>query len=211
MPPPLPPLPLGFGSPLIPQIEVFIDYTCPFSAKLFNTLSKLKADDQSQKLCEKVNFVYHCLPQPWHPQGIVIAETVLALVKVQGSSCFTSASSSLFDPKIQPLFWDDEVGDLSRSGIQDLVLKHTIGEGEGESSIRQQVLSSLAILPNSGNGGNEITTTLKQVVKYHRLRGIHVTPTVVINGIEAPDVGSGWSVEEWRNKLEEVVQASSSV
>lgn len=34
----------------------------------------------------------------------------------------------------------------------------------------------------SGNGGNATTQAVKFATKYHRARGVHVTPTVFVNG-----------------------------
>ena len=54
-----------------------------------------------------------------------------------------------------------------------------------------------------GNAGLEqVTQQLKWAVKYHRVRGVHVTPTVFINGIEADDISSSWDSAQWLNKLE---------
>ena len=36
-------------------------------------------------------------------------------------------------------------------------------------------------------------------------RAVHVTPTVFVNGIEAPDISSGWTAEEWRAKLDGLI------
>ena len=43
---------------------------------------------------------------------------------------------------------------------------------------------------------------IKWAVKYHRCRGVHVTPTVHVNGLEAGIVSSGWSGEQWRAFIE---------
>lgn len=45
----------------------------------------------------------------------------------------------------------------------------------------------------------------KFILRYHRARSIHVTPTVLLNGIEAPDVSSGWTADEWRSKISQVL------
>jgi len=53
-------------------------------------------------------------------------------------------------------------------------------------------------------GLGEVTKLLKFAVKHHRTRGVHVTPTVYMNSIEAPDVSSGWTAEQWIEKLRSV-------
>ena len=56
--------------------------------------------------------------------------------------------------------------------------------------------------PNMALG--ETTKLLKFAIKYHRIRGVHVTPTVFVNGIEAPDISSGWTAEQWIEKLKSI-------
>ena len=56
-------------------------------------------------------------------------------------------------------------------------------------------------LTGPGNVGNAVTQAIKWSVKFHRARSVHVTPTVLLNGIEAPDVSSGWSAEQWAAKI----------
>ena len=46
------------------------------------------------------------------------------------------------------------------------------------------------------------TQALKWATKLHRVRGVHVTPTVHVNGLEAGIVSSGWTGEQWLKFLE---------
>jgi len=64
------------------------------------------------------------------------------------------------------------------------------------------VFTILSFLSKMGLG--EVTKLLKFHTKHHRTRGVHVTPTVYMNSIEAPDVSSGWSAEQWVEKLRSV-------
>ena len=52
-----------------------------------------------------------------------------------------------------------------------------------------------------GNSGNKITGQMKFAIKYHRVRSVHVTPTVFLNGVESPDISSGWAAAQWNEKL----------
>ena len=53
-----------------------------------------------------------------------------------------------------------------------------------------------------GNAGTGVTQAIKWAVKYHRCRGIHVTPTVLVNGLEAGIVSSSWTAAQWKAWLE---------
>lgn len=46
---------------------------------------------------------------------------------------------------------------------------------------RAAFLAELAI-EGTGNAGNRVTQDMKFAIKYHRTRGVHVTPTVHLNG-----------------------------
>jgi len=51
--------------------------------------------------------------------------------------------------------------------------------------------SLLKMSADGGNAGNAMTQHIKWACKYHRGRGVHVTPTVHVNGLEAGIVSSG--------------------
>ena len=48
------------------------------------------------------------------------------------------------------------------------------------------------------NVGNAVTNDLKLLVKMARLVGVHVSPTVVFDGVVAGEISSSWTGEEWR-------------
>lgn len=50
------------------------------------------------------------------------------------------------------------------------------------------------------NIGNQVTNDLKVVTKMNRLIGVHVTPTVVFDGV-VQDTSSGWTVDQWKEWL----------
>ena len=45
-------------------------------------------------------------------------------------------------------------------------------------------------------------TSPRWAVKFHRVRSVHVTPTVFVNGLEAGVVSSGWGGAEWQRFLQ---------
>jgi hypothetical protein len=96
-------------------------------------------------------------------------------------------------------FFDDKTMDKSRSQLyEDLASRSFPSDGE-----RKAALLAFLGLKGEGNSGSKATQLVKWAVKYHRLaRSVHVTPTVFLNGLEAGDVGSGWTVEQWTEKLD---------
>jgi protein-disulfide isomerase len=49
--------------------------------------------------------------------------------------------------------------------------------------------------------GNAVTGDVKTIVKMARLTGVHVTPTVVFDGVVAGEISSGWTGEQWEEWL----------
>ena len=47
------------------------------------------------------------------------------------------------------------------------------------------------------NTGNGVTNDIKVLVKMNRMQGVHVTPTVVFNGVVENSISSGWTKEQW--------------
>ena len=52
------------------------------------------------------------------------------------------------------------------------------------------------------NSGNEVTDDLKVLVKMARLVGVHVSPTVIVDGVVENSISSGWTTEQWMEYLE---------
>ena len=182
---------LGATKPAV-VVETYLDYCCPFSKKMFDVLyaevmPELKAGGQVDWLLQNV-------PQPWHPQSAYMHEVALA-VKMVDESKFFAASAAIFAAQAQ--FFDDKTADSTRNQIYDeLVAVVSTVEGLDAAAVRRQVAVS-----GAGNAGSSVTQEVKWSVKYHRARSVHVTPTVFLNGLEAPDISSGWSRAEWTEKL----------
>ena len=100
-------------------------------------------------------------------------------------------------------FFDDKVMDKTRSQVYsdliDVVVPAVAAAGFAE--VTADAIGEKLALTGEGNSGSAVTLPMKWAVKYHRLRSIHVTPTVLVNGIEAPDISSGWTGEQWDEKI----------
>eukprot|EP00746_Dinoflagellata_sp_MGD_P161217 gnl/MRDRNA2_/MRDRNA2_88284_c0_seq1.p1 gnl/MRDRNA2_/MRDRNA2_88284_c0~~gnl/MRDRNA2_/MRDRNA2_88284_c0_seq1.p1 ORF type:complete len:206 (+),score=41.59 gnl/MRDRNA2_/MRDRNA2_88284_c0_seq1:68-685(+) len=192
MPPPLPPTQCGTSlvqsaRPKI-QVDLFLDLICPFSSKMYKTLY------DGGLLCggTDVDFVLHQVPQPWHPQGTYVHETALAVKMVQPDS-YPAFVRKVFGAFDGGQFKDESTWDKSRAQIYEELLQLV------DEAHRETVKGMLAM---KEGGCNEMTQPIKWAVKFHRCRGVHVTPTVHVNGLEAGVVSSGWTAEQWKKFLE---------
>ena len=55
------------------------------------------------------------------------------------------------------------------------------------------------------NVGNGVTNDLKVLVKMNRMQGVHVTPTVVFDGVVENSISSSFTAEQWEEWLEKNV------
>lgn len=75
--------------------------------------------------------------------------------------------------------------------------------GAESVGVDEKELYELLVIPTekgedgSLNVGNGVTNDLKTVIKMARLVGVHVSPTVIFDGVVAGDVSSSWTVEQW--------------
>ena len=204
MAPPLPLVPAGikltnsFSSGVV--VDLFHDVCCPYSKKMFDTVFRsLIPALESKNLIGSIQFLWQSVPQPWHAQSCCMHDAIMAasILDIEKTPTYIL---NIFAKQTD--FFDDQTKNLSRVQIYENLA--AIG---GESGYDISSLSALLSLEDvEGNEGlGNVTQHLKWAVKYHRVRGVHVTPTVFINGIEASDVSSGWSDTEWLEKLQPMI------
>ena len=204
MAPPLPLVPTGikltnsFSSGMV--VDLFHDVCCPYSKKMFDTVFRsLIPALESKNLIGSIQFLWQSVPQPWHAQSCCMHDAIMAasILDIEKTPTYIL---NIFAKQTD--FFDDHAKDLSRIQIYEKLV--AIG---GKSNYDVSSLSGLLSLNDvTGNDGlGVVTQHLKWAVKYHRMRSVHVTPTVFINGIEAPDISSGWSDNEWLEKLRPMI------
>lgn len=132
-------------------------------------------------------------------------EAAIAVERLDPSK-FWAFSDALF--AVSPQFYDEAVYDESRpqtyERLADLAAKSVDID-------KQAMLELLAVKPAVGeptNAGNEISNDLKLFIRQARQTSIHVSPTVVVDGIVDNSFSSGWTVEQWLEKLEKIYTAN---
>jgi hypothetical protein len=55
------------------------------------------------------------------------------------------------------------------------------------------------ISEGSKNPGCAVTQQMKDICRYARTVGVHVSPTVYLDGEEQKKVSSGWTVQRWES------------
>lgn len=67
------------------QLELYLDYVCPFSKKMFNTVYTSVFPLIKKKYPDKVQIIFRQQIQPWHPSSTIVHEAGVAVLKIQPS------------------------------------------------------------------------------------------------------------------------------
>lgn len=200
------------AGPNIPhQVNLYLDYACPFSSKLYKKLLTV-IPDLEKKHKGKFQFAFFNVIQPWHPSSNIVHEFSLAVAqllrekKTDGSNTlFWEVSKIIFDHQTE--FYDTATADLSRNEIYkratDILFKTLKDLPFSQEEVLQKLVIKQATNPKDyQNDGNSVTDEIKYFTKYLRGVGVHVTPTVSVDGVVDGKVSSGSEVSELINVFE---------
>ena len=148
-----------------------------------------------------LRLVFYQAPQPWHPQGGALHEAVLALRELGGGADEGYLRAMQWAFAHQPDFVDVATYDLSRKALYAKLAAAAVADGLVDDAGPLLAMLDIKVGPNGErNSGNATFRAFTLVVKHHRQRSVHVTPTCAVNGIIC-DTSSGWTVDQWRDFL----------
>jgi len=186
------------GSPAAPHtLDIFLDYVCPFSAKMAlaieNVLVPLCAQDG--KYGGKVKVIFRPQVQPWHASSTFVHEAGIAIARVAPQQ-FWPFALALF--KQQGDYFDIPTSTLTPLEIRSKLAQ--LAEGIIGNKLTDD-FKALLELKSSPNGGTAVTDDLKYTIKFSRQNSIHVSPTVLWDGLIANEISSSWGEKEWTEFL----------
>lgn len=180
-------------------IELYLDYVCPFSMKMFHTVATQVIPEVNQTHPNKVQFVFVHQVQPWHPSSTLVHEAAIAVSQLAPNK-FWEFSSALFQKSEE--YYDSSLWGESRKETYERLAELAY---DSASIDKKTFLEYLAIDPQAPagqkNGGNRATNDLKLWIKYSRQNGVHVSPTVTIDGIIDNSFDSSLPAEKWLEKI----------
>ena len=71
------------NTPTLHTLELYLDYVCPYSAKMFNTVYTSVFPLIKQKYASKVQILFRQQIQPWHPSSPLVHEAGVAVLKTK--------------------------------------------------------------------------------------------------------------------------------
>ncbi|CAL3972419.1 unnamed protein product [Diplocarpon coronariae] len=212
------------NAPTLHTLELYLDYVCPFSQKLYNTVYTSVFPLIKQKYASKVQILFRQQVQPWHPSSTLVHEAGVAVLKLQPNKFFdfskvvaplilavSMIECILIDP-MQALFdesksfYDVNVVNETRNKTYERLAKIGGKVGVDEKKLYELLyVSDKPSADGSLNSGNGVTNELKVLIKMNRMVGIHVSPTVVFDGVVENGISSSFSAEQWEEWLEKNV------
>jgi hypothetical protein len=113
-------------------------------------------------------------------------------------------SKALFDDAKS--FYDVNVVNETRNQTYQRLSKIGAKVGLDEQKMFELLkISDKSAEDGSLNIGNGVTNDLKVLVKMNRMQGVHVTPTVVFDGVVENGISSSFSADQWEEWLERTV------
>src|SRR5262249_30292752 len=165
------------------QFEMFLEPTCPFSAKAFIKLDETLAAAGPDNLTVKIRL--HS--QPWHMySGVVVGCVLAASTLPTGKEAAKAALAAIAAHREEFEFTRHCSGPN-----MDVTPKQIIGRLENYCGLK---LADAFAIPN-------LDREVKWHAKYARQNGIHVSPTFMIDGVIQPDLSSGDKVTDWVSRL----------
>lgn len=163
--------------------EVFLEPTCPFSARALNKLDAFLAQAGEDRV--RLRMWIHS--QPWHLYSAVVSRAVLAASTLEnGKEQAKRLLKTVADRREEFEFTEHAIGPNRKHSPNDILA-------------RLRVYSGVDFLPAFDRP--ELQNLIKRHAKYSRQNGIHASPTFMIDGLIDPSVGSGDEVAGWVAKV----------
>jgi protein-disulfide isomerase len=163
--------------------EVFLEPTCPFSARAFGKLDDLLTQAGEVRITIKLRLQ----SQPWHMYSGVIVRCILAASTLEGGKQAAKAVMAAVAAHREEF----EFARHCRGPNMDATPNDIIARIEGYSGVK---LAEAFAIP-------DLDREIKWHCKYARQNGIHVSPTFMIDGLVQADMSSGDTIADWAAHL----------
>jgi len=183
-------------------LEVFLDYACPFSARMANKLNTFVRDIIDSRYPGKVKVIFRPHVQSWHVGSVITHEAGLAALRASPEN-YWPFSLALF--KRQEEYFDIPTQDLTPRQIRENLAK-LASEVLPPDAVEK--FKELLVFKGTPNGGNAVTDDLKYTIKFSRQNGIHVSPSTLWDGLFQSQISSGWDEKEWSEFFAERISAN---
>lgn len=161
------------------EFDVFLEPTCPFSNNVFKKLKPFIALMGEEKVTVRV----YLHVQPWHLFSGVIVRTVLAAALFAGGE---DAAWRVLDAVADHRDEFDAL-DHCKGALMEVT----------PTDILQRIETYTDLNLVKAFEEEAVTVWLKRHTRYARQNGIHVSPTIMLNGLIDERFSSGDTIEQW--------------
>ncbi|KAI0254808.1 hypothetical protein BJV78DRAFT_1183041 [Lactifluus subvellereus] len=191
------------GGPDAPHtLDIFLDYVCPFSQKLSVAIDTIVKPlvERKGKYEGKIKIIFRNQVQPWHGSSTFTHEAGLAVARV--------TPEKFWPFSLQLLQRQEEYYDIPTSALTPVQIRDKLASLYAETGVsndKVEAFRELLKLKSTPNGGVSVTDDLKYTIKFSRQNGVHVSPSVLWDGILANEISSSWGEVEWTQFLAQKV------
>ena len=164
------------------EFEVFLEPTCPYSAKVFGKLEQLLAEAG-----DRVTVKIRLHSQPWHMFSPVIVRAIIAAASLPAGKEAAKQVMAAVYARIPEFEFERHATGPNRDATPNDLIRRI----EGHTG-----LQLMAAFDNP-----ELDKAMRWEARYARQNGIHVSPSFMIDGIFQGDMSSGDEVSRWLEKL----------
>jgi hypothetical protein len=165
------------------EFEVFLEPTCPYSARTFGKLDELLQQAGEDRITLKIRL--HS--QPWHMFSPVVVRCVIAAASLpEGKEAAKRVLAAVAAHREEFEFERHATGPNREATPNDIIR-------------RIEEYTGLALMAAFDNPALDKRTRWE--TRYARQNGIHVSPSFMIDGIVQADMSSGDAVADWVKKL----------
>jgi protein-disulfide isomerase len=165
------------------EFEVFLEPTCPYSAKVFGKLEQFLEEAGEDRVTVKIRL--HS--QPWHMFSPVVVRAIHAAASLpEGKAAAWQVMAAVYAHREEFEFEQHATGPNRDATPNDLIRRI-----EGYTGLRLMAAFDEPRLDKS----------IRWDARYARQNGIHVSPSFMIDGIVQADLSSGDEVSRWLEKL----------
>ena len=164
-------------------LEVFLEPTCPFSVRAFGKLEDLLDQAGEDRITGKLRLQ----SQPWHMYSGVIVRCILAASTLEGGKTAAKSVMAAVAAHRPEFEFDRHCSGPNLDATPNDIIRRI----ERYSGVK---LAEAFAIP-------DLDREVKWHCKYARQNGIHVSPTLMIDGLVQADMSSGDAVADWVARL----------
>ena len=164
------------------EFEMFLEPTCPYSAKAFGKIDALLAAVGEDKVSLRIRL--HS--QPWHMFSPVLIRAILAAAAAGGKEAAKAVMAAIY-ARIPEFEFERHATGPNRDATPNDLIR------------RIERYTGLELMDAFDDV--ELDKGTRWETKYARQNGIHVSPSFMIDGIFQGDMSSGDDVAKWVEKL----------